>query len=146
MSWNVAPPSMLISSTPPSKPSCMLKLFRKVICTGSEPSHKIMLVESSRLSLIVAGSSTNAALSSVSAAGTGTPESDVPHVVLAQPGGSAGGVTVSKLSKRRNTGSHVPSTLTATATVLLDRITKAAAKKQSDLSALRNREAVNVRF
>ena len=61
--------------------------------------------ESSRLSLTTAGSSTNAALGNVSAGGMGTPEFDVIHKgggpsasVAIHPGGSAGGVTLSKFS------------------------------------------------
>src|SRR6266700_6996643 len=52
---------MLISSTPPSKPACKLKLLLKVICTASGPSLKKMLGDWSRLSLMVLGSLTNAA-------------------------------------------------------------------------------------
>src|ERR1043166_9182262 len=66
-----------------------------------------MFGERSCLSLIVAGSSTNAALGGVSAGGIGTPELDVSHVILDQPEGSAGGVTPSKSSRRREMGSHV---------------------------------------
>ena len=73
--------------------------------------------ESSRLSLTTAGSSINAALGKVSAGGTGTPEFDVTHkgggpcaFVATQPGGSAGGVTLSKFSLhitgRRQGGEH----------------------------------------
>jgi hypothetical protein len=58
-----------------------------------------MLGERSCLSLIVAGSSMNAALGGVSAGGISTPELDVTHVVLDHPVGSAGGVTPSKNSK-----------------------------------------------
>jgi hypothetical protein len=61
--------------------------------------------ESSRLSLTTAGSSMNAALGDVSAGGIGTPEFDVTHkgggpcaFVAIQPGGTAGGVTLSKFS------------------------------------------------
>jgi hypothetical protein len=61
--------------------------------------------ESSRLSLTTAGSSTNAALGNVSAGRMGTPEFDVTHkgggpcaFVAIQPGGNAGGVTLSKFS------------------------------------------------
>lgn len=60
--------------------------------------------ESSRLSLTVAGSLTQAAFGSVSAGGDGKPELDVCHntpsgliaFAAVQPGGSAGGVTPSK--------------------------------------------------
>src|SRR6266478_87343 len=65
----------------------------------------VMDGESSRLSLITAGSSINAALGSVSATGVGTPEFDVTHsgdgpcaFVATQPAGSVGGVTLSKSS------------------------------------------------
>ena len=61
--------------------------------------------ESSRLSLTTAGSSMNAALGNVSAGGMGTPEFDVTQkgggpcaFVANQPGGNAGGVTLSKFS------------------------------------------------
>ena len=61
--------------------------------------------ESSLLSLTTAGSSMNAALGNVSAGGTGTPEFDVTQkggcpcaFVANQPGGNAGGVTLSKFS------------------------------------------------
>ena len=61
--------------------------------------------ESSLLSLTTAGSSMNAALGNVSAGGVGTPEFDViqkgdgPCAFVAnQPGGNAGGVTLSKFS------------------------------------------------
>lgn len=106
MSSNVFPPSMLISRTPPSKPSCKLKLLRKVICTGVPPWLKKIIGERSCLSLTVGGSSLNAALGTVSAVGVGTPELDVAHVMLDQPGGSAGGVTLSKFSVTRVTGPH----------------------------------------
>src|SRR4029450_2427939 len=104
MSWNVSPLSKLTSSTPPSKPSWKLKLFRKY--TRMEPPVIGRVGDRSCLSLIVAGSSTNAAFGSVSAGGLGTPESDVTHVVLDQPGGSAGGVTLSNNSAKTITGSH----------------------------------------
>src|SRR6476659_5135213 len=68
-----------------------------------------MLGESSRLLLIVDGSSTTAAYGSVSAGGIGTPELDVTHVVLDHPVGSAGGVTPSKNSKTSKMGLHWPS-------------------------------------
>src|SRR5882762_4700997 len=77
----------------------------------SPPSQRdAMFGERSCLSLIVAGSSTNTALGSVSAGGVGTPELDVTHVVLDQPVGNAGGVTPSKNSKRSTMGSHCPTT------------------------------------
>jgi hypothetical protein len=97
---------MLISRTPPSKPSCKFKLLRKVICTGVPPWLKKIIGERSCLSLTVGGSSLNAALGTVSAVGVGTPELDVAHVMLDQPGGSAGGVTLSKFSVARVTGPH----------------------------------------
>ena len=65
-----------------------------------------MLGERSCLSLIVGGSSTNAALGSVSAGGIGTPELDVTHAILDQPCGNTGGVTLSKYCVRSTTGSH----------------------------------------
>jgi hypothetical protein len=71
-----------------------------------------MIGESSRLSLITAGSSMKAALGSESATGVGTPEFDVTHsgagptaFIAAQPAGSAGGVTLSKFSLK---GTHAP--------------------------------------
>ena len=42
----------------------------------------------------------NAALGTVSAGGVGTPALDVTQVMLDQPGGSVGGVTLSKFSAR----------------------------------------------
>src|SRR4029077_19450130 len=64
------------------------------------------------LSLTTAGSSMNAALGSVSAGGIGTPEFDVTHIGggpsafgASQPGGNAGGVTLSKFSLN-DTGSE----------------------------------------
>src|SRR6478736_4950434 len=110
MSWNVFPPSVLSSSTPPSKPrfgfvldASKLKLCRNVNCAENAKIGKCS--ESSRLSLTTAGSSMNAALGGVSAGGIGTPESDVIQsgggpcpFVATQPGGSAGGVTLSNVS------------------------------------------------
>src|SRR6476646_4265721 len=108
-----------------------------------------MLGESSRLSLIVDGSSTTAALGSVSAGGVGTPELDVTHVVLDHPTGSAGGVTPSKNSKTRKTGSHCPSTRSfpsiASAATILARPTAAAATRNSQ-EISRSRVCMNVRF
>ena len=63
-----------------------------------------MLSESSRLSVIVAESSTTAALGGESAGGTGTPELDVTYVKLDQLGGSMGGVIPSKVSLRARPG------------------------------------------
>jgi hypothetical protein len=83
------------------------------------------------LSLIVAGSSINAALGGVTAGGVGTPELDVAHVVLDQPEGSAGGVTSSndsvksKLGSRQRTSTCSLSSI-ATATAILARATAAA--------------------
>jgi hypothetical protein len=64
-----------------------------------------MLGESSRLSLTTCGLSTKAAFGGVSKGGVGIPVCDVVHsgagpwaFVAVQPGGSAGGVTPSKLS------------------------------------------------
>src|SRR3954452_7092854 len=108
MSWNVFPPSKLISSTPPSKPrfgftadASKLKLCRKVNSGAAQKKCS----ESRYLSLTTAGSSMNAAVGGVSAAGIGTPELDVTHsgggpcaFVACQSGGNAGGVTVSKFS------------------------------------------------
>src|SRR5882672_10419834 len=107
MSWKVFPPSVLNSSTPPSKPrlgssldASRLKLCRKVNekNVGKRKSGN----ESSRLSLTTAGSSMNAALGGVSAEGMGTPELDVTQsggkpwaFVATQSGGNAGGVTLS---------------------------------------------------
>jgi hypothetical protein len=124
----------------------MLKLFRKVICTSSPPWLRKIVGESSGLSLIIAGSSTNAAFGGVSAGGGGNPESEVTHVVLDQPNGSAGGITVSKFSERRNTGSHPPATLTATATLMLATIIRATTKKQSKPRTIRAVEAVDAPF
>src|SRR5213596_2256880 len=109
MSWNVFPPSVLSSSTPPSKPTLgstseasRLKLCRNVNRT-QQSSKKSRNHPSSRLSLTTAGSSMKRALGVVSAGGIGTPESDVTQsgggpcaFVATQNGGSAGGVTPSK--------------------------------------------------
>src|SRR5438093_4118 len=72
-----------------------------------------MLGELSCLSLIAAGSSTNAALGDVSAAGDGLPELEVTHsgagplaFVAVHPAGKAGGVTPSKFSLNVVTGVH----------------------------------------
>src|SRR6266478_3408825 len=72
-----------------------------------------MIGESSRLSLVVAGSFTHAALGSESAGGAGNPEFEVCQntpsglmgFVAAHPAGSAGGVTPSKFSPK---GTHAP--------------------------------------
>jgi len=68
-------------------------------------SKKLNCGESSRLSLVTAGSSMNTALGGESAGGIGTPEFDVPQsgggpcaFVAIQSGGSVGGVTLSKVS------------------------------------------------
>jgi hypothetical protein len=112
MSWNVFPPSVLTSSTPPSKPrfgstsdASRLKLCRNVNCV-MYPSKIATFTESSRLSLTTAGSSMNAALGGVSAGGIGTPEFEVTHngggpcaFIATQSGGNAGGVTPSKYSE-----------------------------------------------
>src|SRR4029077_1191661 len=104
------PPSVLISSTPPSKPrfgsssdASRLKFCRKVNDKGAGGIERDS--ESSRLSLTTAGSSMNTALGSVSAGGIGTPESDVTQngggpwaFVAIQSGGNPGGVTLSKCS------------------------------------------------
>ena len=111
MSWNVFPPSVLISSTPPSKPrlgskseASRLKLCRNVNST-QHASKKFKDHPSSRLSLTTAGSSIKSALGGVSAGGIGSPELDVIQsgggpceFVASQPGGNAGGVTPSKFS------------------------------------------------
>src|SRR5262249_54547934 len=83
MSWNVFPPSVLSSSTPPSNPTfgskseaSRLKLCRNVNLT-QQLSKKPINCPSTRLSLITEGSSTNRALGGVSAGGIGTPEFDV---------------------------------------------------------------------
>src|SRR6478672_13797213 len=108
-----------------------------------------MLGERSSLSLIVAGSSTNAALGGVSAGGAGTPELDVTHVVLDHPEGSAGGVTLSKNSKRRKMGSHCPSTrslpsIASAVTIVASPTAPAATKDSQKISPSRVR--VNMRF
>ena len=110
MSWNVFPPSVLTSRTPPSKPrlgsasdASRLKLCRKINCGVSAGRGNCS--ESSRLSLTTAGSSMNAALGGVSTGGIGTPELDVTQsgggpcaLVAIQSGGRAGGVTLSNVS------------------------------------------------
>ena len=77
MSWNVFPPSVLSSSTPPSKPrlgskseASRLKLCRNVNRT-QQSSKKLTNHPSSRLSLTTAGSSIKTALGAVSAGGIG---------------------------------------------------------------------------
>jgi len=110
MSSKLFPPSVLISRTPPSKPTfgsrsdaSSSKLCRKVNC--GESAGRGNGSESNRLSLNTSGSSTNAAFGNVSAGGVGTPEFDVSHsgggpwaFVESQPGGNMGGVTLSKFS------------------------------------------------
>src|SRR5438034_10826710 len=111
ISWNVFPPSVLISSTPPSKPTLgsisdasRLKFCRNVNC--GEAAEKGKCSESSRLSLSTGGSLTHAALGAVSAAGLGSPEFEVCQkipsgsiaFVAIQSEGRAGGVTLSKFS------------------------------------------------
>jgi hypothetical protein len=91
------------------------------------------------LSLIIAGSSTNTALGSVLAGGAGTPESDVTHVVLDQPVGSAGGITPSNSSKRSKIGSHDPA-----ATILASATAAAATKNRQKIT--RSRLRVNAHF
>jgi hypothetical protein len=73
--------------------------------------------DSSRLSLTTAGLSTRAEFGAVSAIGVGVPEFEVSHVgagpvalIAVQPGGSIGGVTLSKFSE--NSGVEVPITIT----------------------------------
>jgi hypothetical protein len=106
------------------------------MCTAPKSQINVMLGERSCLSLIVAGSSTNAALGAVSAGGTGTPELDVTHVVLDQPVGSAGGVTPSKNSMRKENGWHgtsvrsLPSIVSA-ATIVADPTAAAETKTQA---------------
>src|SRR4029077_13243922 len=119
ISRKVFPPSVLTSSTPPSKPrlgatsdASRLKFCRKVNC--AEVAVGIgKASESSRLSLTTAGSSMNAALGGESAGGLGTPELDVTHIgggpsafVASQPGGNAGGVTLSKFSLNPTGSEH----------------------------------------
>jgi hypothetical protein len=108
-----------------------------------------MVGERSCLSLIVAGSSTNAALGGVSAGGVGTPELDVTHVVLDHPEGSAGGVTLSKNSERSKIGSHCPSTRSfpsiPCAAMILASSTAAAATRNRQKTS-RSRVRMNVRF
>jgi hypothetical protein len=108
-----------------------------------------MFGERSCLSLIVAGSSTNAALGGVSAGGVGTPELDVTHVVLDQPVGSAGGVTPSKSSKRSKIGSQCPSTrslpsIACAATILVSPSAAAATRNNQKIS--RSGVCINLRF
>src|SRR4249919_2641770 len=100
MSWNVFPPSVLSSSTPPSNPrlgskseASRLKLCRNVNRT-QQSSKKSRNHPSSRLSLTTAGSSMKRELGDVSAGGVGSPESDVTQsgggpsaFVASQPGG-----------------------------------------------------------
>src|ERR1043166_1312270 len=111
MSWNVFPPSVLSSSTPPSNPTLgstseasRLKLCRNVSRT-QQSSKKSTNHPSSRLSLTTPGSSMERALGGVSAGGIGSPELDATQsgggpwaFVASQPGGNAGGVTPSKFS------------------------------------------------
>src|SRR6476620_11284649 len=85
ISWNVLPPSVLISSTPPSNPTfgstsdaSRLKLCRKVSRT-QQSSKKFTNHPSSRLSLTTAGSSIKRALGGESAGGIGSPELEVTH-------------------------------------------------------------------
>ncbi|PYL48607.1 MAG: hypothetical protein DMF32_09005 [Verrucomicrobia bacterium] len=95
---------------------------------------------------MIAGSSTNAALGSVSAGGMGTPELEVTHVVLDQPGDSTGGVTPSKFSLRRRTGLHVPSWLTAREQPISPKRGGAAAATKSKQRTGCSRDGFNVRL
>ena len=72
---------------------------------AQHPSKKENVIESNRLSLTVAGSSTKAAFGNVSAGGLGRPVLDVTQsgggpsaFVASQSGGNAGGVMLSKFS------------------------------------------------
>jgi hypothetical protein len=108
-----------------------------------------MFGERSCLSLIVAGSSTNAELGGVSAGGAGTPELDVTHVVLDQPVGSVGGVTPSKNSVRNEKGLHGRSTqrfspISAAAPILAGPSAEAEARNRQKRSL--SRVSMNVRF
>jgi len=86
------------------------------------------------VSLMMAGSSTNAALGSESTGGLGSPALDVTQVVLDQPGGNAGGVTASK-NCGITTGSHPPRMRSispeAIATAMRPSTTSPAAMKRS---------------
>jgi hypothetical protein len=102
MSWK-APPSVEISSTPPSKPLSRSRFCLKV--SFAEAPVTAMLGESSRLSLTTAGSSTKAALGNESAGGAGVPAFEVTQggggplaFAAVHPAGSAGGTTPSKFS------------------------------------------------
>ena len=102
---------------------------------------------------MVTGSSTTTALGGVSAGGVGTPELDVTQVVLAQPGGSAGGITLSKFSARRVTGSHAdasspdePARLLAPKEASAVSAATAAETKKRKQRTYRNGNAANLLF
>jgi hypothetical protein len=94
-SWKLSPLSKLTSSTPPSNPSCVLKLLSKDTCICSPPETREIFGDKSRLSLVTSRSSTYAAFGGEANGGCGSPLLEVTHVVLDQPGGNAGGTTVS---------------------------------------------------
>ena len=85
----------------------------------------------------------------MSAGGVGTPESDVTHVVLDQPEGSAGGVTPSKNSERRKNGSHCPSSRSlppfASAVTIFTSTTAAPATRNRQKTS-RSRVCINLRL
>src|SRR5438094_4933704 len=90
-----------------------------------------MLGESSLLSLITSGSLTNAAFGEESKDGNGSPSFEVTHsmpsgsiaLVAVQPAGSAGGVTVSKLSLNTVVGlGHRDSKTHASSASTLERV------------------------
>jgi hypothetical protein len=166
---NVLPPSVLSSSTPPSKPrsglisdASRLKLCRNT--RRGELAARGKCSESSRLSLTTAGSSINAAFGAESAGGAGKPEFEVTQrgggpcrFVAIQSVGNLGGVTASKFSIN-TTGSRqggeqegvgtgvgvgVPSA-TAMPSAGLLALTTAAIKKNTQ-SAARAPEIVNAR-
>jgi hypothetical protein len=128
MSWN-APPPILISNTPPSKPLSRSRFWRKV--NWAESLWMAILGESSRLSLIASGSFTNTALGAESAGGNGSPSFEVTQnmlsgsiaLVAVHPGGSAGGVTPSKFSLNTVVGSgHRGSEMHASKASTLDKV------------------------
>jgi len=115
---------MILSKRQPS-PEPLLSLAmrqRSVAVTGIDGRFTTVV---SLLSLNTAGSSTNAALGSVSAGGVGTPLFDVTQsggspsaFVASHPTGNVGGVTLSKFSLNARGTEHLPGQVSAQSVLL----------------------------
>jgi hypothetical protein len=104
-----------------------------------------MLGESSRLSLMLSGSLTNAAFGEESKGGNGSPSFEVTHnmpsgsiaLLAVQPGGSAGGVTPSKFSLNTVVGlRHRGSRTHASSASTVDEVTPATPPAANTLAAI----------